>query len=532
MPEHAQPMPTPSVARLISRPASPGQGAHLCCSASEVQRLQRLAGNRAVRAWLTATQSPPGPTVQRNIGFEFENPLIHIRKVAEADTLAALGRAGKLNDDEWPEDAPDPLEAKKPALRLGDGPGTVEADDTLGKGKEDVEVVVPRLAPFEKGFPLTEKGHAAMTAALELASKFAVAAGEKGAANAREVYGQEREARQENAARREAWRTKYGGTRLAADKVLAKAVTSKSKSAPLPPIDDFKKVMKEVKAFGKGKGKLKDKPRVEQGFDRIRAELVRRGLIPPEPSASEVPTFRDLTAVAEFWNGGDDLVLGDAGFAGSRWAVHVTMGIPLRALPQRLVSTWHSGAKPLGHLYGNQIPEAPALDGFMRLVASYLWGAEEWKTKKSSNPKQMVDLLARNNFAALFQLIPKPTRMAIAKQPATWLTAWATDSPDLGEPLIANIHNGLKSDYSRRDWLLAMIGGIDGDDYVPGVDLVATDTAITELDSMGKWEQFDTGKGDEPIPIFEDRLHENWTPADWVARGQQFFRKSFLLQEG
>jgi hypothetical protein len=470
--------------------------------------------------------------VQRNIGFEFENPLIHIRQVATAEKIAASGRAGELTPEQWPEEAPAPLEAKKPAMWLGDGPGTVEADDTLGKGKEDVEIVVPRLKPFKRGFPLTEAGHGAMLDALELASKFALAAGGQGAESAGEVRVRKEKARHDIDTRRERWRTEHTSTQLAKNKALVKSVTKKSKSAPLPPIDDFKKVMKEVKLFDKGKGKIQDKRRVQSDFDRMRAELVRRGLIPPEPTRADMRTYRDLTAVTEFWPAGDGLVLGEAAFARHRWAVHVTMGIPLSALPQRLVAGWHNGMKPLGHLYENGIPEAGALAGFMRLVASYLWGAEEWREEKSRNPKQMVDLLARNNFAAMFEMVPGPTRIAIAGQPDTWLAAWGTESLGLDAPLISNIHNGLETDYSRREWLLEMIGRVDNKKHVPGVDLIATDTRLESLDSMGKWTQFDTGKDDEPVPIFEDRLRENWTPSDWVARGNEFYKRNLQLQEG
>ena len=480
-----------------------------------------MAGNRAVADLLASPGPADAPTIQRNIGFEFENTRIHIRKVAEAEKVAKEGRAGLLDDNEWPPLAPEPFEAKKPVLPLEGGPATLEADDTLGTGKEDVEIVVPRLEPYKRGFPLTKKGRKAMEAALGLAADFALRAGKVGTGHLNEVNENSARAREDLKVRREKWAAEHAGLELGKHKKALK------KRAPevwkeLEPA--LKAAKKYQKARDKGRQATLPWSPSQNPFDRIRKALVRLELIEPEPMG-EFGEFRALTAVSEFWTSGDNLVLANAAPADGPWAVHVTMGIPLTALNERLTGGLMDGRKALAYLEEKQIPGGPDLAGFVRLVASYLSGAQFWPSEQSKNPKQMVDLLARNSFATMFGQLPKETRIAIAKDPGVWLAAWETESKRLAKPFLEK-PGVLETSYSGEQWLKGMIGTVNGEEHVEGLDLISTDES---LDSMGKWTQFDTGREGAAIPIFEDRLRVNWAPAEWMARGEEFFKMNRSL---
>ena len=130
-------------------------------------------------------------------------------------------------------------------MTLGEGPATLEADDTLGKGEEDVEIVVPRLKPHDRGFSVTEEGHAAMVAALGTAAKFAMSAGGAGAKHTGEVRERRARANSELQARRTKWAERYSASNLLTRTDLRKEATRKEQE--LGPVRDYEEVMKEVK---------------------------------------------------------------------------------------------------------------------------------------------------------------------------------------------------------------------------------------------------------------------------------------------
>lgn len=325
----------------------------------------------------------------------------------------------------------------------------------------------------------------------------------------------------------------FTATALLGSKKLVKAATKKSKDLRVKPIPDFTEKLKAIRKLEKERKRHggSGAPTASGSLSTIRDQLVKRDLIPSAPDLADVPTFRELTAVSEFWGEGADLVLDGAGSASGNWAVHVTTGIPLTALPKALPGGLQNGDKALARLRGENIPEAPELAGFARLVASYLWGAATWETeKKSRNPKQMVGLLARNNFATMFGMIRPAARDCIAQRPELWLAAWADEFGDaLGRPFLKKPAIGLETSYTRAEWLKSMIGTVSGGTHHPGTDPAAEDQA---LDSMGKWSQVDADATGTPIPIFEDRLFENWMAGEWAKRGVEHFKRNLARLEG
>ena len=93
--DHARPRTAGSVESSTTGRATRLPAAPPGTSAAEIHRLQRVAGNRAVAALLAPTPPDSAPRVQRNIGFEFENPRSTSARSPERRTRprpAGLGR--------------------------------------------------------------------------------------------------------------------------------------------------------------------------------------------------------------------------------------------------------------------------------------------------------------------------------------------------------------------------------------------------------------------------------------------------------
>lgn len=519
--------------------------------------LGSTAGNRAVSQLIHSIQPVADArgrsTVQRNIGFEFEHTGMHIRQVPDAEKLAAKTGEGMLSPQEWPEVAPAPLERQKRVHEFDHG-ATVEADATLGEGKEDVEIVAPRRKPFENGYPISDAGKQALSETMMNATSFAQTAAKYGAkAVATADAGYEKQKKQ--------WEQDYSLDALLQDKELhrkaaagkhqglvsLKSRLKKEKENEQKQEKERRKLAKKaqkekgVKSGSGGSGKDKEPPYsapatapaeiMPPNMSPVHHDLVNAGLIPDPPRRAG--RIHYLTPMSHL-GGQHDIVLENANAADSAWVVQVTAGVPLRRVPKELKELYAPGAGTaetvLNLLRGeNGVPPCPELEGAVHFLSSYINGAISWEQNKTStNYKELATLMARTDCASIFASIPPKSRDPIAAQPKLWVDAWtkalegSIDKPFYSKMVKQKLE---QTPFSRRQWLESMVGRLDGPKHVPGKDLLVAEDP-KERGSMGALgNQFDPGVGGELLPIFEYRAVENWTASEWPNRSLEFFSR-------